>query len=735
MKNNDSQSAPEPGAFTVTGSLSPIAGFTANPNPVVVNNTVTFNSTSTGTRPFTFLWAFGDGIGTATTENATYLYSQAGDYAVNLTVNNTEGSNSTSSVIHVLSAPVPPIANFTLSPDHGFAPLTVNFTDNSAAINASWNWDFGDSTSSTLQNPPPHLYSGVQNYTVTLTVQNISGSNTTTKNVAITNQPVANFTADRTSGNIPLFVNFTDYSTDATAWFWDFGDGTNSTLQNPGHLYNATGQFTVTLTPSNAGGSGDPLAKPDYITVLVQPPEADFTAAPLTGDKPLDVQFNDASSGDPTSWNWNFGDGNTSTLQNPLHTYMTVGVYNVTMEAINAGGNSIKEKDNYINVTQPRPVAGFAVNRTSGTVPFDVTFIDESTNDPTGWAWNFGDGNTSTLQNPVYHYAAAGNFTVTMKASNSGGVSNNTAFIAINALMPPPVANFTGTPTIGTLPLTVQFNDTSTNSPLSWVWDFGDGTFAGPGIKNPVHTYNKVGSFNVSLTVVNSGGSSSLTRPAYITVTRSPFADFTASPTSGISPLLVRFTDQSTGKPFLYYWTFGDGLASTDKNPVHVYQKPGNYTVTETVQNFFGTSKKIKQDFIMVSAMPVASFTTNPVAGLSPLDVQFIDTSTGNPTQWSWNFGDGTTSTLQNPLHTYTSGGVYSVKLTVTNSIGSNSVTKASWLRLVHLSPLISPINRPKAMSLLRFSSPIPQRATRSATRGTSAITSFQTTTTRYIPT
>ena len=655
----------------------PIANPEANVTSGLVPLTVQFMDNSTDT-PTTFLWDFADNS-TSTDKNPEHTFTSPGSYNVSEYVANIAGNGTGYITITSLAPPVPPVANFTGSPQSGFLPLTVQFNDTSQTNITTWLWTFGPDTFTSGSQNPLFTYNAVGNFTVNLTVTNASGESSISKPgfVVVTNKPVANFTADRTSGNIPLFVNFTDYSTDATAWFWDFGDGTNSTLQDPGHLFNATGQFTVTLTPSNAGGSGDPLAKPDYITVLVQPPEADFTAAPLTGDKPLDVQFNDASSGDPTSWNWNFGDGNTSTLQNPLHTYMTVGVYNVTMEAINAGGNSIKEKDNYINVTQPRPVAGFAVNRTSGTVPFDVTFIDESTNDPTGWAWNFGDGNTSTLQNPVYHYAAAGNFTVTMKASNSGGVSNNTAFIAINALMPPPVANFTGTPTIGTLPLTVQFNDTSTNSPLSWVWDFGDGTFAGPGIKNPVHTYNKVGSFNVSLTVVNSGGGLSLTRPAYITVTRSPFADFTASPTSGISPLLVRFTDQSTGKPFLYYWTFGDGLASTDKNPVHVYQKPGNYTVTETVQNFFGTSKKIKQDFIMVSAMPVASFTTNPVAGLSPLDVQFIDTSTGNPTQWSWNFGDGTTSTLQNPLHTYTSGGVYSVKLTVTNSIGSNSVTKS----------------------------------------------------------
>ncbi|HVP95003.1 MAG TPA: PKD domain-containing protein, partial [Methanoregulaceae archaeon] len=665
----------------------------ANPGANVTSGfgplTVQFLDNSTDT-PETFFWNFADNStnSTSTDKNPVHTFVNPGIYNVSEYVANIVGNSTGYINITVKTLPV---ADFTLTPDHGFAPLIVNFTDNSGTDITNWSWDFGDSTSSTLATPPPHLYSGVQNYTVTLTVQNISGSDTTTRIVHVTNKPVANFTADRTTGNIPLFVNFTDLSTDATTWFWDFGDGTNSTLQDPGHLYNATGQFNVTLTPSNAGGSGDPLAKPDYITVHVQPPVADFTAAPLSGDKPLNVQFNDTSSGNPDQWNWNFGDGNTSTLQNPSHTYVTVGVYNVSMEAINDGGNDIKEKDYYINVTQPRPIAGFAVNRTFGTVPFDVSFIDQSINDPTGWAWNFGDGNTSTLPNPVHRYATVGNFTVTMKASNSGGISNNTAFITIIALSPPPVANFTGTPTIGTLPLTVQFNDTSTNMPLtqqpnsSWLWDFGDGSYSV--LRSPQHTYNKVGSFNVSLFVANSGGSSSLTRPAYITVTRAPFADFTADPTNGISPLLVRFTDLSTGKPFLFYWTFGDGLASTDKNPTHVYQKPGNYTVTETVQNFFGTSKKIKQDYIVIGAKPVAAFTTNPVAGLSPLDVQFVDMSTGNPIQWSWNFGDGTTSTVQNPLHTYTAGGVYSVKLTVTNGVGSDSATKT---QLVSVS---TPIN------------------------------------------
>lgn len=164
--------------------------------------------------------------------------------------------------------------------------------------------------------------------------------------------PVANFTADKTSGTEPLTVTFTDTSTNTpTSWSWNFGDGGTSTARNPVHIYYAPGTYTVTLTATNAAGS-DEETKTGYITVsaAASAPTADFSADTTSGTAPLEVIFTDTSTGSPTSWLWDFGDGNTSTDQNPSHTYALSGTYTVTLTATNSTGSDEETKTNYITV-------------------------------------------------------------------------------------------------------------------------------------------------------------------------------------------------------------------------------------------------------------------------------------------------------------------------------------------------------------------------------------------------
>ena len=146
--------------------------------------------------------------------------------------------------------------------------------------------------------------------------------------------------ADPTEGNAPLSVQFTDNSTgNVTAWSWNFGDGNTSTEQSPNHIYTTSGTYTISLNASNAYGYS--ISNPATITVL-EPPAAAFTADPAEGNAPLTVQFTDNSTGNVTAWLWNFGDGNTSTVQNPTHTYATADTYTVTLNASNAYGFSVK---------------------------------------------------------------------------------------------------------------------------------------------------------------------------------------------------------------------------------------------------------------------------------------------------------------------------------------------------------------------------------------------------------
>jgi PKD repeat protein len=235
---------------------------------------------------------------------------------------------------------------------------------------------------------------------------------------------VAAFGATPTSGCAPLTANFTDQSTGSpTSWSWTFGDGGTSTDQNPSHQYANIGSYDVTLTVSNGCGSDDET-KTNYITVS-QAPVAAFSATPTSGCAPLTVHFTDQSTGNSTSWNWTFGDGGTSTLQNPSHQYANAGSYNVTLTMSNACGSDDETKTNYITVSQA-PVAAFSATPTSGCAPLTVNFADQSTGNPTSWSWTFGNGGTSTAPNPTHSYASAGTYTVSLTVSNACGSDTET---------------------------------------------------------------------------------------------------------------------------------------------------------------------------------------------------------------------------------------------------------------------------------------------------------------------
>jgi len=195
----------------------------------------------------------------------------------------------------------------------------------------------------------------------------------------------------------------------------------------------------------------------------------------------------------------------------------------------------------------------------------------------------------------------------------------------------PPIANFSGNPTEGTAPLTVQFTDLSTNTPTSWSWDFGDGQTSEE--QNPEHIYTEAGTYTVSLTATNEGGSDDEVKTDYITVTTpviAPVANFSGNPTEGTAPLTVQFTDLSTNTPTSWSWDFGDGTTSTEQNPEHIYTEVGTYTVSLTSTNEGGSDTEEKEDYITVSPLiitPVANFSAEPLSGKYPLQVHFTDLS------------------------------------------------------------------------------------------------------------
>ncbi len=318
----------------------------------------------------------------------------------------------------------------------------------------------------------------------------------------------------------------------------------------------------------------------------------------------------------------------------------------------------------------------------TGGAPLNVQFYDSSKAVNTvidSWLWNFGDGNSSTEQNPMHTYTNSGTFTVSLIVAD--GVINSSerkiGYVIVSSEL---LVDFTASSTIGRVPMIVLFTDLSTGGASTWSWDYGDGQFSTD--QNPTHTYNNSGTYTVALTISDGTSEITATKDNYITVLDSILADFSAAPVSGDAPLEVTFTDQSLGSITSWLWDFGDGAISTEQNPVHIYQDTGTYDVTLRVYDQLDSSETAKLDYITVTQAIVmtANFTAEPLEGIIPLSVQFTDLTTGNPTSWLWNFGDEATSDLQNPVHQYNTSGTYTVVLTVSDGVNQDSLTKPDYI-------------------------------------------------------
>lgn len=250
---------------------------------------------------------------------------------------------------------------------------------------------------------------------------------------AATAPPVADFTFTNATGTVPLYVVFTDTSTPGgqiTHWAWDFGDGTNDTVQNPAHTYDTAGLYTVNLTVTD--GTGAVSSKTGTVTANPAP-IADFTYTNATGTAPLYVKFTDASTpvDNIAHWAWDFGDGANDTAQSPAHTYSAPGIYTVNLTVTDGSGViATKIVTPAVTVTHAGPVANFTFAPDRGPARLVVTFTDNSTSTPPGqiasWAWDFGDGSSTnaTLQNPVHSYAAAGLYTVHLTVTDGSAASD-----------------------------------------------------------------------------------------------------------------------------------------------------------------------------------------------------------------------------------------------------------------------------------------------------------------------
>jgi len=491
--------------------------------------------------------------------------------------------------------------------------------------------------------------------------------------------PTAQFTGTPLTVCIGTPVTFISSSTQGTSpivsYSYDFGDGNSANTANTSHTYSAPGTYTVILVVTDQNGNADAEVKAGYITVNANP-AASFTTSGNGCTVPFDVTFtNTSTSGAGINYSWNFGNGQTSTLQNPpLVTYASAGNYNVSLTVTNTSTGCTA------NTTQTIVVSNF---NTDFNAPMTIcvgqaaSFTDMSTVGANSWSWNFGDGQTSTSQNPSVTYGAPGVYNVTLASQNTlfGCTDNFSQNITVN---PSPTPDFVADVLTGCTPLDVNFTNNSPGN-SNYVWNFGNGsTFNGE--NPPVQTYTTDGSFTVSLTMTDGNGCSGTTSFSNYILTTPPVASFTADVTRGCEPLGVQFTSTSTSvnpiaDPIVtWLWDFGDGspIFSGEIPPVHNYNV-GIYSVTLTVFTANGCSATITQtDYIEVGSIDVVNFSVVPQIECAKTPIQFTDLTTFNGTPdpgeviYAWDFGDGGTSTLQDPSYPYPSDtGYFEVTLIV----------------------------------------------------------------------
>lgn len=433
--------------------------------------------------------------------------------------------------------------------------------------------------------------------------------------------------------------------------------------------FNGPGNQTVTATAYYTDQQSQQTCVYTDVDLVINSPASNFSFVEQCDGTA--IPFTDASipfgANTITTWDWDFGDGSTSTAQNPSHTFNTSGTFTVSLGITSSDGCSVTSSQP-VTVFE-NPVADFTFNEAcEGDITnfWDVSSIGIGT--VTNWTWDFGDGNTSSQQDPSNSYTTLGVYPVDLTVTTSDGCTNT--FTQDVGMYPIPVADFSFSDAC--LNTDFGFTDQSTiltGAVTGWDWSFGDGTTSVD--QNPSNTYAADGTFDVTL-MATSDHSCTNTVTQSITVHPLPVASFAYTATC--AQLVTDYLDASTitsGSITAWNWYFGDGGVSTIQNSSHVFDPGGTYTTSLVVTTALGCEDSIAID-VTVYPKPDAAFSWTDVC-LNDFS-SFTDESSVLGAQivgWDWDFDDGTgSSILQDPTYTYSNSGQFSVELIAATSDG-----------------------------------------------------------------
>ncbi len=572
---------------------------------------------------------------------------------------------------------------------HGFEVSSVGMAAQFTYIGSgafSYAWNFGDGSTSNEQNPQ-HVYAGPGDYTVTLTLIETEGGEPQNIIKVVTVEDfiippmLCSFEMVHDGGEnptVPLNVTFVNHSENVDQYSWTFGDGVGSSLSDPTHIYSNPGSYDIFLICTRGTetlqASGNIVISPVTSSLT-----ASFISTQVTPEDLFTFAFDATASseGQITGYTWDFGDGATSDLEDPTHTYAAPGTYYVHLTVTDDQGyteHAFGSVEIYLGASAP--VTAFSVTPQQGNAPLTISISNLTTGPVTVWNWDFGDGYTLVTNENLgtlnHTYSIPGTYTIQLNAEGPGGTSYAYKQVVATLDDQPVQAQFSHT-LIGTYGETGQqicFTDTSTGPVTTRQWDLAS---AGNSSEiNPCVTFT-AGTYVISLSVTGASGQIS-TASKQISVAASvppPVANFNSSHSSREINQNFTFTDTSTGHITSWEWDFGDGSNSTEQYPVKSYVASDTYVVTLTVSGPGGSSSKQMTVSATTPTLPnpSCSITINPstirAGDTVTLTGSIKDIPTGlSVSNWLWTVNNPSI-TLSGQTATFTAVANFSAGLTI----------------------------------------------------------------------
>lgn len=629
-------------------------------------------SVNRGPAPTNYLWDFGDSR-TSTSVSPRHVYQNPGTYTVKLVVEAPGSCNMRDSATQTFTFLPRQEVSFTLNDTVDCAPFLADFTNTSVPGTVqTYAWDFGDGSLIDTSANPQHLYNNAGVYQVVLTATDTGACNpveTDTATVTVVDDSVfAGFTYQIVSVCDSFVVAFTNTSTNATQFFWDFGDGDTSLQANPVHEFDTAGTFTIRLIVDGQLTCNQ-IDSAASVVSFTPRQVVDFTLSDTIDCAPSTITFiNNSAAATIQTFAWDFGDGSpVSTVQSPTHTYPNAGVYTVTLTGTDLDAcNPVIVDTAVVTVVDDSLVADFVAQVIADCDSFVVAFTNTSL-DAGSYLWDFGDGDSSTLQNPIHRFNSTGTFTVTLWVMDEFGCGKMDSATADFTFLPQQIADLAASSISGCIPLQVEFINRSTGTPAQNItWDFGDGSPLGTA-DTLTHTYATAGQFTVVLTSTDTNACNPLDADTVIVFVSDSFltAAFTAQIlVDNCDSLTVAFTDQSVNATN-WQWSFGDGSVSSLQNPTHTYTATGSYQVMLVASNNGTCNPTDTAIANYLKKPPVEALFATP-NGCRPINRTLRNNST-NATTYQWTLNGDDFSTEEEPLLYLDTMGSYSLTLTATN--------------------------------------------------------------------